>query len=96
VRLEIIGGLNRPPYEKSPAIEALLGHARTLAAEIGFTLVDIATGGGSDGNFSAPLVPTLDGLGVDGHGAHTHHEQLYISSLVPREALLHALFRTLK
>jgi glutamate carboxypeptidase len=95
IRLEITGALNRPPYEKTAAIEALLGRAQVLARGIGFELEDLATGGCSDGNFTAPIAPTLDGLGVDGKGGHTDYEQLYISSLVPREALLHGLFRTL-
>jgi glutamate carboxypeptidase len=95
VRLEIAGGLSRPGYEKSPAIQALFDHARGLAAEIGFDLQDLATGGGSDGNFTASIAPTLDGLGVDGRAAHTHDEQLYVSSLVPRATLLLRLFETL-
>ena len=56
-----------------------------------------STGGGSDGNFTAALgIPTLDGLGVDGKGAHTHYEQIYISSIEPRAKLLHRLFQTLR
>jgi len=57
-------------------------------------LKDLATGGGSDGNFTASIAPTLDGLGVDGKGAHTHDEQLYVSSLVPRARLLLGLFES--
>ena len=95
VRLEIEGGLDRPPFEKNALTAALLEHARTLAAELGFELEDTASGGGSDGNFLAERVPTLDGLGVDGRGAHTDHEQLYISSLLPRAALLRRLLETL-
>jgi glutamate carboxypeptidase len=95
VRIAVRGGLNRPPYEKTPAIEALFVRARALAAEIGFDLEDLTTGGCSDGNFTAPIAPTLDGLGVDGEGGHSDHEQLYISSLEPREALLHRLIATL-
>jgi glutamate carboxypeptidase len=95
VRIRVTGGLNRPPYEKTPAIEALFAHAKSLAAEIGFELQDLSTGGCSDGNFTAPIVPTLDGLGVDGQGGHSDHEQLYVSSLEPREALLHRLIATL-
>ncbi len=91
----ISGGLNRPGYEKSPEIARLFDHAKGLAAEIGFELRDLATGGGSDGNFTASIAPTLDGLGVDGKGAHTDHEQLYVSSLVPRAKLLLALYETL-
>ena len=96
VIVEVTGELNRPPYEKSNAGAALLEHARGLAAELGFDLVDTFTGGGSDGNFTAPLTATLDGLGVDGKGAHTHYEQMYISSIVPRARLLHRLFQTLR
>jgi glutamate carboxypeptidase len=95
VRLEVEGGLDRPPFEKSAMIAALFEHARALAAEIGLTLADTASGGGSDGNFLAASVPVLDGLGVDGEGAHTDHEQLYISSLVPRATLLRRLLETL-
>ncbi|HUF85964.1 MAG TPA: M20 family metallopeptidase [Thermohalobaculum sp.] len=95
VRLEVSGGLNRPPYRKSAEITALYGRARGLAAEIGFELGDTFTGGGSDGNFTAALAPTLDGLGVDGAGAHTLGEHLLVSSLVPRMTLLRRLFETL-
>jgi glutamate carboxypeptidase len=94
--LEVAGGLNRPGYEKSAEIEALFQHARGLAAEIGFDLQDLKTGGGSDGNFTASIAPTLDGLGVDGKGAHTHEEQIYLSSIVPRTMLLMRLMETLK
>jgi len=96
VSVKVTGGLNRPPYEKGNAGAALFEHARTLATELGFDLVDTATGGGSDGNFTAPHTATLDGLGVDGQGAHTHYEQLYISSIEPRARLLHRLYQTLR
>jgi glutamate carboxypeptidase len=96
VDVKVVGELNRPPYEKSNAGAMLYEHARTLAAEIGFELVDTRTGGGSDGNFTAPHTATLDGLGVDGQGAHTHYEQLYISSIEPRARLLHRLYQTLR
>jgi glutamate carboxypeptidase len=96
VSVKITGDLNRPPYEKGNAGAALYEHAKSLAAEIGFDLVDTFTGGGSDGNFTAPHTATLDGLGVDGQGAHTHYEQMYISSIVPRVRLLHRLYQTLK
>jgi glutamate carboxypeptidase len=96
VSVQVVGGLNRPPYEKGNAGAALFEQAKTLAAEIGFELVDTFTGGGSDGNFTAPLTATLDGLGVDGKGAHTHYEQLYISSIEPRARLLYRLFQTLR
>jgi glutamate carboxypeptidase len=96
VSVEVTGELNRPPYEKGNAGAALFEHAKTLAAEIGFDLADTSTGGGSDGNFTAPHTATLDGLGVDGQGAHTHYEQLYISSIEPRARLLHRLYQTLR
>jgi glutamate carboxypeptidase len=96
VTVKVVGELNRPPYEKSNAGAALFEHAKLLAAELGFNLVDTSTGGGSDGNFTAPHTATLDGLGVDGEGAHTHYEQLYISSIEPRARLLHRLYQTLR
>lgn len=96
VSVKVTGELNRPPYEKSNAGAALYEHARTLAAGIGFELIDTHTGGGSDGNFTAAHTATLDGLGVDGKGAHTHYEQLYVSSLEPRARLLHRLYQTLR
>jgi glutamate carboxypeptidase len=96
VSVRIVGELNRPPYEKGNAGAALYEHAKTLAGEIGFELIDTFTGGGSDGNFTAPYTATLDGLGVDGQGAHTHFEQMYISSIVPRARLLHRLYQTLR
>jgi glutamate carboxypeptidase len=96
VTVKVVGGLNRPPYEKGNAVAALYEHAKGLAADIGFALVDTFTGGGSDGNFTAPHTATLDGLGVDGKGAHTNHEQLYISSIEPRARLLYRLYQTLR
>jgi glutamate carboxypeptidase len=95
VRLEITGGLNRPPFEQSAQSKALFDHAKTVAKEIGIDLVGISTGGGSDGNFTAKYTPTLDGLGVDGHGAHTLEEHLLVSSLMPRMRLQKRLFETL-
>ena len=96
VTVKVVGGLNRPPYEKGNAVAALYEHAKGLATEIGFDLVDTFTGGGSDGNFTAAHTATLDGLGVDGKGAHTHYEQLYISSIEPRARLLYRLYQTLR
>jgi glutamate carboxypeptidase len=96
VDVKVTGGLNRPPYEKSNPGAALYEHTKALAAEIGFELSDTFTGGGSDGNFTAPHTATLDGLGVDGKGAHTHYEQMYISSIEPRARLLHRLYQTLR
>jgi glutamate carboxypeptidase len=89
--------MNRPPYEKSEGVQRLYDRARGLAEELGFALGEVPlTGGGSDGNFTAALAPTLDGLGVDGKGGHTLHEQLYVSSVVPRATLLLRLMETLK
>ena len=95
--LEITGGVDRPPYEKFDGIEKLFDHAKALAAEIGFDLQDLKTGGGSDGNFTGALgIPTLDGLGADGHGAHSFDEFIYYSSLVERCKLMIRLFETLE
>lgn len=96
VTVTVTGELNRPPYEKGNAGASLYEHAKTIAAELGFELVDTHTGGGSDGNFTAPYTGTLDGLGVDGKGAHTHYEQIYVSSLEPRARLLYRLYQTLR
>ncbi len=96
VTIEVEGGLNRPPYQKSNAIAVLYEQAREVAAELGIDLRDTFTGGGSDGNYTAARAPTLDGIGVDGAGAHTLEEHLLISSLVPRLTLLRRLFETLE
>ena len=96
VTVKVTGDLNRPPYEKSKSGASLYEHAKTLAGELGFDLIDTHTGGGSDGNFTAAHTATLDGLGVDGKGAHTHYEQLYVSSLEPRARLLYRLYQTLR
>lgn len=97
VAVRVTGGMNRPPYERSEAIAALFGKVRSLAAEIGLDLGEAArTGGGSDGNFTAALgTPTLDGLGVDGDGAHTLHEHALVSTLLPRLALMERLLTRL-
>ena len=97
VTLEIAGGLNRPAFEKDEGIAALFEHARAICAEVGFELEDLKTGGVSDGNFTAALgIPTLDGLGADGKGGHSHHEQIYFSSLEPRARMWIRLFETLE
>ncbi len=91
-RLQISGGINRPPMERTPGTIVLFERARSLAAELGFTLEEAATGGGSDGNFTSALgVPTLDGMGAVGDGAHAAHESVVIEHLVPRTALLAAM-----
>lgn len=97
VQLTITGGFNRPPYEKTETVSALFALAQGLATEVGIDLQDCPmTGGGSDGNFTAALgVPTLDGLGIDGDGAHTLTEFALISSIAPRRALMKRLLEAL-
>jgi glutamate carboxypeptidase len=96
VTIRFTGGLNRPPMERSPEIVKLFQQARSLANELGFDIDEAATGGGSDGNFTAALgVPTLDGLGPIGGGAHSLHEHVHLGSFVPRTALLARLLETL-
>jgi glutamate carboxypeptidase len=95
--LEITGGINRPPMERKAGTIALFKQARKLAAEIGFDLKEASTGGGSDGNFTAALgVPTLDGMGAVGEGAHAPHEHVIIEHLVPRTALLAAMIASIE
>jgi glutamate carboxypeptidase len=87
--LELSGGLNRPPMERSKGIASLFGLARTLAGRLGVGLEESSTGGGSDGNFTAALgVPTLDGLGAVGEGAHAAHESILENRIADRVALL--------
>jgi glutamate carboxypeptidase len=97
VKLRVFGEMNRPPYEKTPGVAALFETARQVAAGLGMDLQDVPmTGGGSDGNFTAVLgVPTLDGLGADGDGAHTLQEYVLISSLAPRRSLMKGLLETI-
>jgi glutamate carboxypeptidase len=96
-KLAITGGINRPPMERKPGTIALFKKARSLAAELGFVLEEAATGGGSDGNFTAALgVPTLDGMGAVGDGAHAAHESVIIKHLVPRTALLAAMIASVE
>lgn len=96
VTITVTGGMNRPPFEQSAAAKALFDHAAEQAREIGFELIGVHTGGGSDGNFTAPFTATLDGLGVDGKGAHTDYEQIDCRSIVPRAELLRRLMMTLR
>ena len=93
-RLTVTGQLNRPPMERSKATVSLFLQARRLAGELGFMLEESATGGGSDGNFTAALgVPTLDGMGAVGEGAHALTEYLLCAHLAPRTALLAAMLQ---
>jgi glutamate carboxypeptidase len=94
-KLRLTGGLNRPPMERTEGTAALFAQAKELAAELGFALEEAATGGGSDGNFTSALgVPTLDGMGAIGNGAHADNESIRIDSLVYRTALLAAMIAT--
>jgi glutamate carboxypeptidase len=87
--IEVSGGLNRPPLERSPAIVHLFHKARELARGMGVELAESTSGGGSDGNFTAALgVPTLDGLGAVGEGAHALNESILIDRIADRTALL--------
>jgi len=97
VTLEIDVELNRPPMVKTAAVAALLARAQAWAKECGFVLDEAPmTGGGSDANFTAALgVPTLDGLGVDGDGAHTLHEYILVSTLERRLAFWNLLLKNL-
>jgi glutamate carboxypeptidase len=91
-RLEVSGGLNRPPMERTAGTVTLFRRAATMAAGLGFQLQEAATGGGSDGNFTSALgIPTLDGMGAVGEGAHARHESILLDALVPRTALLAAM-----
>lgn len=90
--LDIDGGLNRPPMERSPAMAALFAQARQIASTMGVELQEGSTGGGSDGNFTAAIgVPTLDGLGPEGEGAHAAHEHVLTESFPRRAALVAGL-----
>ena len=95
-RLDVTGGFDRPPLERTEAVVKLFELARTAAAEIGIALQEGGAGGGSDGNFTAALgVPTLDGIGAIGDGAHALHEHVEIDALVPRAALIAGLLARL-
>jgi glutamate carboxypeptidase len=91
-KLVVTGGVNRPPMERTRGTVGLFQRARTLAAELGIELDEASTGGASDGNFTAALgIPTLDGMGAVGEGAHAAHESVLIEHLAPRTALLAAM-----
>jgi len=87
--LEVSGGINRPPMERTAATVELFRIAQKAAKELGFKITEKATGGGSDGNFTSALgVPTLDGLGAVGEGAHAAHENIVVAEMPRRAALL--------
>ena len=95
--LQIEGGINRPPLERTRQVAALFEQARDVGRELGFQLNEIAVGGGSDGNFTAGIgIPTLDGLGAVGDGAHAVHEHVIAAELPRRAALLAGLIGTIE
>ncbi len=90
--LTLSGGIDRPPMERTRSTVRLYRQARAFAAGLGFALDEASTGGASDGNLTSALgIPTLDGLGAVGEGAHARHESVVIEHLAPRTALLAAL-----
>jgi len=94
-KLEITGGVNRPPMERIPGVVKLYKQAAEIAKQLGWKLEEASVGGGSDGNFTTSLgIPTLDGLGGVGEGAHAAHESITISELPRRAALLASLIET--
>jgi glutamate carboxypeptidase len=91
VRLEITGGFSRPPLERKVSA-ALFARAKSMAKQMNLSLGECTAGGGSDGNFTGALgVPTLDGLGAVGDGAHSAHEHVIVNTMPARAALLAAL-----
>lgn len=95
-RLRVEGGIDRPPMERQDGVIRLASLAQGIASELGFGLEESATGGGSDGNFTAAMgIPTLDGLGPDGGGAHADSEHLLIDSWLQRTVLLQRLIERL-
>ena len=93
--LEVSGGINRPPMERTAQNAALFRRAATISAAMGMKIQEAASGGGSDGNFTSALgIPTLDGMGAAGEGAHAENESVFLDSLVPRTALLAAMIAT--
>jgi glutamate carboxypeptidase len=95
-RISVEGGMNRPPFAEDAAIHALYQRAREVAHGLGMALPKQHRGGGSDGNFTAAMgVPTLDGLGCLGAGAHASHEHILWRHLAPRAALLAGLLESM-
>ena len=95
-RVTVTGGLNRPPMERTAAVADLYERTRVIGQGLGLDLGEGSTGGGSDGNFTAALgVPTLDGLGTLGGGAHADNEHILVAALPTRTALLAALLARL-
>ena len=94
--VSISGGINRPPLERTAAVDVLYHQARTIASLLNLELGETIVGGASDGNFAAALgVPVLDGLGIQGDGAHAAHEHIIVDDIPFRGALLAGLIATL-
>lgn len=93
VKVEVLGGLNRPPFEQGEATMKLFGQAQAIAKALGFEVGHEVVGGGSDGNFTAPIAPTLDGLGAPGDGAHAAHEHVRLDRWGDHVRLLHRLIQ---
>ena len=93
-KIQIHGGIERPPMEKTPRNRALWEAAREVARKLDLELEESSTGGGSDGNFTSPITATLDGLGGVGGGVHARHEFILLDKMIERTALL-ALLMTL-
>jgi glutamate carboxypeptidase len=98
IETTVTGKITRPPFVRGRAVDLVFDKAAAIAKEIGFKLESAArVGGGSDGNFTVAMgIPTLDGLGVDGDGAHTNHEYMLFSSIEPRTRLLQGLMEQLE
>ena len=95
-RIRVSGGINRPPLERNEKVLSLYKHAKHIAAVLGSDLGEAQVGGASDGNFIAALgVPVLDGLGIDGDGAHAAHEHFFVDDIARRGALLCGLILSL-
>jgi len=96
VRLTVTGGINRPPLERTPQVVELYELARNIASSTGFDLPEAQVGGASDGNFLAAMgIPVLDGLGIDGDGAHAADEHIIVDDIPRRGALLAGLIASL-
>lgn len=98
IETTVTGKITRPPFVRGRGVDLVFDKAATIAKEIGFNLKRAPrVGGGSDGNFTVAMgIPTLDGLGVDGDGAHTNHEYMLFSSIEPRTRLLQGLMEQLE
>ena len=92
VELKVVGEINRPPMERTDGVVELFHWVQKIGENLGLAIQEGSTGGGSDGNFTAALgVPTLDGLGAIGDGAHAVQEHILVSHLAPRTGLLAAI-----